>query len=136
MVKLLSKWQESIDRKIVEAVARASTMDKKTMALLSMVGVVGIMGFSFAGSDMVGFVTCDGAHKIHMYARPIAIFLAVVVFIVGIMMAAFEAFSKKYGHALAVLLFAVVITGFLWGASGALDTYGQQLESSLCGQTQ
>jgi hypothetical protein len=133
-MKALLRWQEVINRKVAQASIRVITMDKKTMALLSMVGVVGIMGFSFAGSDITSFVTCDGAHKIRMYARPIAIFLAVIVFIVGIMMAAFEAFSKKYGHALAVLLFAVVITGFLWGASGALDTYGQQLELSLCGQ--
>jgi hypothetical protein len=130
-MKNLLRWQETINRKVVEASARVSMMDKKTISLLSMLGVVGIIGFSFA-DGITSFVTCDGARKINSYAQPIALFLAVVVFIVGIMMAAFEAFSKKYGHALAILLFAIVITGFLWGASGALSTYGQQLVSSLC----
>ncbi len=132
-MKILSKWQEAVDRKVIEAVAFGGTMDKKTIALLSMLGIIGFIGFSFA-DGLTSFVTCDGARKIHMYARPISIFLAVIVFIVGILMAAFEAFGKKYGHALAILLFAVVITGFLWGASGALETYGANLENSLCGQ--
>lgn len=132
-MKILSKWQEAVNRKVIEAVAFVNTMDKKTIALLSILGVVGIMGFSFAeGDGLTSFVTCDGATKIARYARPISVFLAAVVFIVGILMSAFEAFGKKYGHALAILLFAIVITGFLWGASDTLKIYGEQLQAELC----
>ena len=113
--------------------SKAMAIDKKTLALLSMVGILGIMGFSMA-EGIGDFVTCIGAQKINQYAQPVALFLAVVVFIVGILMAGFEAFSKKYGHAIAVLLFAIVITGFLWGASKALKTYGNNLKAELCNE--
>jgi hypothetical protein len=132
MAKLLSKWQETINRQAIKTIAVVQTMDNKTMALLSVLGVVGMVGFSFADDNITNFVTCDGAVKIYKYGKPITLFLAIVVFIVGIMMAAFEAFSKKYGHALAVILFAVLITGFLWGAGKALDTYGANLVTAIC----
>ena len=113
--------------------SKAMAIDKKTLALLSMVGILGIMGFSMA-EGLGDFVTCTGAQKINQYAQPVALFLAVVVFIVGILMAGFEAFSKKYGHAIGILLFAIVITGFFWGASKALKTYGNNLKAELCNE--
>jgi hypothetical protein len=132
-MKILSKWQEAIDRKVVEASARVNTMDKKTMALLSMVGILGIAGFSMAvDSNPANFVTCDGARKIAAYARPLAIFLTVIILIVGVAGAAFEGFQKKYGHFIGVLLISIIVAAILYSAGNFLDQYGNELAINLC----
>lgn len=119
---------------VASLTTKAMSIDKKTLALSSVAGALGIVGFSMA--DGLGdFVTCTGAQKIYQYGQPIALFLAVIVFIVGIIITAFEAYGKKYGHAITVLLFAIVITGFFWGAGRALDTYGKNLKDKLCSET-
>ncbi|MBX0311054.1 MAG: hypothetical protein JHC31_04520 [Sulfurihydrogenibium sp.] len=123
-----------VKKAIASLTAKAISIDKKTLALSAIAGVLGIAGFSMA--DGLGdFVTCTGAQRIYQYGQPIALFLAVVVFIVGIIITAFEAYGKKYGHAITVLLFAIVITGFFWGAGKALDTYGKNLKNKLCDET-
>lgn len=122
-----------VKKAMTSLTAKAITIDKKTLTSLSIVGILGITSLSMAAANPIGdFVTCTGAQKINQYAQPVALFLAVVVFIVGIIMTAFEAFAKKYGHAIAILLFAIVITGFFWGAGKALDTYGSNLQTKLC----
>jgi uncharacterized YccA/Bax inhibitor family protein len=127
--------KQSVLSLIAKATAKAPAINKKTLSLLTIAGTLGITGLSMAAgssSPVSDFVTCSGAQKINQYAQPVALFLAVIVFIVGIMMAAFEAFAKKYGHAIAILLFAIVITGFFWGAGKALGTYGESLKNQLC----
>jgi hypothetical protein len=133
----LTKWYNAINYKVLQASARAGMMDKKTMAMLSMVGILGIVGFSMADvGNPANFVTCDGARKIALYSRPLAIFLTVIVLIVGVAGAAFEGFQKKYGHFIGILLIAIVVAAILYSAGNFLGKYGNELALALCGQAQ
>jgi hypothetical protein len=133
----LTKWYNAINGKFIQASVRAGMMDKKTMALLSMVGILGVAGFSMAlDANPANFVTCDGARKIALYSRPLAIFLTVIILIVGVAGAAFEGFQKKYGHFIGVLLIAIVVAAILYSAGIFLGNYGNELALALCGQAQ
>jgi hypothetical protein len=130
----LTKWRNVINEKLIQASARAYTMDKKTTALLSAVGILGMVGFSMAADigNPANFVTCDGARKIALYSRPLAIFLTVIILIVGIAGAAFEGFQKKYGHFIGILLISIIVAAILYSAGNFLGSYGNELANVLC----
>ena len=112
-------------------------MDKKSMALLSMAGILGVVGLSMAvDANPANFVTCDGARKLAAYSRPLAIFLTVIILIVGVAGAAFEGFQKKYGHFVGIILIALIVAAVLYSAGNFLGNYGNELATALCGSSQ